>query len=218
MAANLYDILGVPRSASDKQIKQAYRKLAHEYHPDARPGDKDAEEKFKGVSHAYEVLSDPAKRKEYDEAREMLAGGFRFGRGRAGGFPPGGPPEGGAAVLADKVGAFAKAAGLDSETVTSLQDQLGSGISAALEDTDGSADPRELIGGAILSTLEEYGLDGEAFLSELKASMPTGGPSLGGLGSQLPSSDIVSQMFSLLNGNTNTSTLSANVSLLDAVG
>ncbi len=135
-----------------------------------------------------------------------------------GGFPPGGPPEGGAAVLADKVGAFAKAAGLDSETVTSLQDQLGSGISAALEDTDGSADPRELIGGAILSTLEEYGLDGEAFLSELKASMPTGGPSLGGLGSQLPSSDIVSQMFSLLNGNTNTSTLSANVSLLDAVG
>ena len=130
-----------------------------------------------------------------------------------GGFPPGGPPEGGAAVLTEKVGAFAEAAGLDSETVTSLQDQLSSAISAALEDADESTSPRELIDGAILSTLEEYGLDGEAFLSELKASMPTGGPSMGGMEGQLSRGDMVSEMLSSLGVSTDASSLSAGTSL-----
>ena len=61
-----YAILGVSRNASEKEIKQAYRRLARKYHPDVNPGDKAAEAKFKEMSEAYEVLSDPEKRKKYD--------------------------------------------------------------------------------------------------------------------------------------------------------
>lgn len=66
-ARDLYDILGVARSASADEIKKAYRKLAKKYHPDVNPNDKAAEEKFKEVSAAFEVLSDPKKREMYDE-------------------------------------------------------------------------------------------------------------------------------------------------------
>src|SRR5688572_13619242 len=62
-----YSTLGVAKSASDKEIKQAFRKLARKYHPDVNPGDKAAEAKFKEVNEANEVLSDPEKRKKYDE-------------------------------------------------------------------------------------------------------------------------------------------------------
>jgi DnaJ-class molecular chaperone len=62
-----YDVLGVARTATEDQIKSAYRKLARKYHPDVNPGDKSAEEKFKEINEAYEVLSDADKRKKYDE-------------------------------------------------------------------------------------------------------------------------------------------------------
>ncbi|HHB90645.1 MAG TPA: J domain-containing protein [Anaerolineae bacterium] len=62
-----YKILGVPRNATEKEIKKAYRKLARQYHPDANPNDPTAEEKFKEINEAYEVLSDPEKRKRYDQ-------------------------------------------------------------------------------------------------------------------------------------------------------
>ena len=62
-----YSTLGVAKTASGKEIKQAFRKLARKYHPDVNPGDKSAEAKFKEVNEAYEVLGDPAKRKKYDE-------------------------------------------------------------------------------------------------------------------------------------------------------
>ncbi len=62
-----YSILGVGRSAPEKEIKQAYRRLARKHHPDVNPGDKAAETKFKEINEAYEVLSDPEKRKKYDQ-------------------------------------------------------------------------------------------------------------------------------------------------------
>jgi DnaJ-class molecular chaperone len=67
MAEDFYQRLGVPRTASDDEIKKAYRKLAKKYHPDVNPGDKKAEDKFKDLSSAFEVLSDPKKKKLYDE-------------------------------------------------------------------------------------------------------------------------------------------------------
>ncbi|RLB09163.1 MAG: molecular chaperone DnaJ, partial [Deltaproteobacteria bacterium] len=76
-----YEILGISRSASEREIKQAYRKLALKYHPDRNPGDKEAEERFKEISEAYEILSDPEKRKIYDlYGHEGLEGrGFSAG-------------------------------------------------------------------------------------------------------------------------------------------
>ncbi len=62
-----YEVLGVPRNATEKEIKQAYRRLARKYHPDLNPGDKEAEEKFKEINEAYWVLSDPERRKLYDQ-------------------------------------------------------------------------------------------------------------------------------------------------------
>src|SRR5437588_11821007 len=62
-----YGILGVKKNASAEEIRKAFRKLARKYHPDVNPSDKSAEEKFKDINEANEVLSDPEKRKEYDE-------------------------------------------------------------------------------------------------------------------------------------------------------
>ena len=77
-----YKILGVGRNASAEEIKKAYRRLARQYHPDRNPGDKQAEERFKQISQAHDVLSDPDKRRAYD--RGPILGGL----GGAGGFDP----------------------------------------------------------------------------------------------------------------------------------
>src|SRR5262245_20701730 len=74
-----YRGLGVRESASAKEIKSAYRKLSRQYHPDAKPGDKAAEERFKEVSAAYDVVGDTDKRKEYDEVRKLGPMGGMFG-------------------------------------------------------------------------------------------------------------------------------------------
>ena len=99
-----YEILGVKKSASADEIRKAFRKLARKYHPDVNPGDKSAEEKFKALSEANDVLSDPKKRKIYDqvgfysdnidpataEAYARSGGGGTGGAGFPGGFPGGG--------------------------------------------------------------------------------------------------------------------------------
>ncbi|MFJ4901419.1 MULTISPECIES: molecular chaperone DnaJ [unclassified Streptomyces] len=81
-----YKVLGVPKDATDAEIKKAYRKLAREFHPDANKGDNKAEERFKEISEANDILGDTKKRKEYDEARALFGnGGFRPGPGSGGG-------------------------------------------------------------------------------------------------------------------------------------
>jgi DnaJ-class molecular chaperone len=86
-----YSTLGVAKTATEKEIKQAYRKLARKHHPDVNPGDKGAESRFKELNEAYEVLGDPAKRKKYDE----LGSNWRMYE-QAGAPPPGaGGPGGG---------------------------------------------------------------------------------------------------------------------------
>jgi curved DNA-binding protein len=87
-----YSTLGVAKTATEKEIKQAYRKLARKHHPDVNPNDKSAESRFKELNEAYEVLGDPAKRKKYDELganwrmyeQAGAAGGPGFGQGQPG--------------------------------------------------------------------------------------------------------------------------------------
>jgi len=73
-----YKTLGVPKDAKAADIKKAFRKIARDNHPDAHPGDKKAEQRFKEASEANDILSDPDKRKEYDEARRLMGSGFRY--------------------------------------------------------------------------------------------------------------------------------------------
>src|SRR5690349_22670604 len=102
-----YETLGIKKSASADEIRKAFRKLARKYHPDVNPGDKTAEEKFKAISEANDVLSDPKKRKIYDQlgfysdnidpaAAEAYARGGPTGAGGFGGFPGGQPGQPGA--------------------------------------------------------------------------------------------------------------------------
>jgi molecular chaperone DnaJ len=86
-----YAVLGVPKNASASEIKKAYRKLAQQHHPDTKQGDADAEDRFKEISAAYDVLGDAEKRESYDRVREMTASGFGPGfGGGAQGWPGGG--------------------------------------------------------------------------------------------------------------------------------
>src|SRR6478609_1685525 len=84
---DFYQVLGVPKDADQAAIKKAYRKLARENHPDSKPGDQAAENRFKAVAEAYDVVGDATKRAKYDEIRSLQASGGPGGFG--GGFPGG---------------------------------------------------------------------------------------------------------------------------------
>jgi len=121
-----YAALGVAKDADAAAIKKAYRALARDLHPDKNPGNAQAEAKFKEASEAYGVLSDPAKRKEYDEARRLFGGGgFRPGAGGGGGFPPGGFPAGSAGQPFDLGDLFGAASGGAGTRAGGLGDLFG---------------------------------------------------------------------------------------------
>ena len=106
---DLYAVLQVDRKASQDEVKKAYRRLARKYHPDANPGDATAEERFKEVSQAYDVLGDPDKRRKYDRAG---VGGFAGGVRTGGGAGPGGFDAGGIGdMLSDLFGSAARRGG-----------------------------------------------------------------------------------------------------------
>ena len=86
---DFYKVLGVDKTASTEEIRKAYKKLARENHPDANPGDPKAEERFKTISEANDVLSDAKTRQEYDHIRQLSASGGLGGFGGRGGFPGG---------------------------------------------------------------------------------------------------------------------------------
>ena len=128
-----YSVLGVSASATAAEIKKAYRKLAKEFHPDTNAGEAAAEARFKEISEAHDILSNDAKRREYDEARRLFAAGGRPGGfgGAGGGFNAGGPDLGamfGDAGLGDLLGGLfgggrrrsGPARGADLETTTTI--------------------------------------------------------------------------------------------------
>src|SRR3954471_24833457 len=86
---DFYKVLGIAKDASAADIKKAYRKLARENHPDSHPGNKAAEERFKAIAEAYDVVGDPEKRKQYDDLRAGVGAGFGpFSTAGSGGGAP----------------------------------------------------------------------------------------------------------------------------------
>jgi molecular chaperone DnaJ len=125
-----YSVLGVDRKASPDEIKKAYRKLARQYHPDRNPGDDSAEERFKEVQSAYDIVGDPDKRKQYDR------GGIFFGSGGRGGGPTTGT---GAGTGAGGFGGF-EAAGGFGDILSNLFGRAGGGTAGARTRPEKGAD------------------------------------------------------------------------------
>src|ERR1700731_1402126 len=109
-----YATLGVNKSSTEKEIKQAFRKLARKHHPDVNPGDKAAESRFKEINEAYEVLGDASKRKKYDE----LGANWRM-------YEQAGPQGGGPSPFAGQPGAGPGGGGFRTMTQEEMEDLFG---------------------------------------------------------------------------------------------
>ena len=152
-----YAVLGVPSDAPQADVTKAYRKLARKYHPDANPGDNSAEERFKEISTAYEVIGDEDKRKQYDQARRMGPIGGAFGGSGGQGAPGGfnfefdgagdlgdllGSMFGGSGLFGDQPGGRHRrhqAKGRDQEASLSIGfDEAAQGTTTSINLTDGS--------------------------------------------------------------------------------
>ncbi len=126
---DLYEILGVPSAASDEQIKQAYRKLARERHPDSDPGNPWAEDEFKELASAYGILSDPKSRTAYDEG-EIDANGAKRRAGKRGGPFDGWPQRGNRQAGRRAGGSRIKIAGVDVEygLAVTMKEAIGGSV------------------------------------------------------------------------------------------
>ena len=124
-----YEVLGVSRDADEATLKKAYRQVAKKYHPDMNPGDAEAEKKFKEASEAYAILSDPEKRRQYDQFGHAA---FEGGAGGAGGFGGFGGSRDGADLNADVTVSFDEAA-FGCEKRISLSDANGIGKTHTLQ-------------------------------------------------------------------------------------
>jgi len=118
-----YSTLGVAKTATEKEIKQAYRKLARKHHPDVNPNDKSAEAKFKAINEAYEVLGDPAKRKKYDE----LGSNWRMYEQAGAPGGPGAAPGAGGAWNVDFGGGGPQGGGFRTMTEQEMREMFGDG-------------------------------------------------------------------------------------------
>jgi len=147
---DFYKTLGVAKDASAAEIKKAYRSLARDNHPDSHPGNQAAEERFKAVAEAYDVVGDPAKRKQYDELRSQVAGFGPFRPGAGGGgstfdfndvFGQGGSRTAGGGGFSDLLGGMFGGGGGGARTRTTTQPRRGADLEA--ETTIGFADSIE---------------------------------------------------------------------------
>ena len=187
-----YAVLGVAKDASQADIKKAYRRLAQKHHPDANRGDKAAEERFKEVSTAYDVLGDEGKRKEYDRIRSMASAGFRYGPGPTGGirFEDLGFDAGGLGDIFDLFGRGSRRAprrGGDLETDVQISfEEAISGTTVPLK-ISGAA-PCETCGGSgsepgtEVRTCPECGGTGSVTVDQGPFSLSRGCPRCGGSG------------------------------------
>jgi len=148
MNKNPYEVLGVARDASDADIKRAYHKLVLKYHPDKNPGDKSAEEKFKEVNNAFDILKDPQKRAAYDRFGDAA---FAGGNGASAGAGFGGNPFGGGAFHFDMGGG----AGMDDilrEAMRGFGFDMGGGARGAAQNRAG----RDLLDEVVIDLKDAY--------------------------------------------------------------